>query len=691
MKKLVLLSRRSIIGRFYYEDLLDLFAGYFSIQSCSMEECSRGVRPQPDLSDADIVLTTSSEAYAYFMNRIGGGAKVVSLTYAISRANVEYLKSFPHSTRALLYFALPTMAYKLTFTLYELGVHNLRLTSHRPQDKPDGVRYDLAIVDDYSPAERPNADVIFNLGRRRISFMTLIQLATEGGVLDAALEKRLFAYSSDQASTTDIMQKIYEDFSYLSSQARILLEHIDSAIVILNSRHQVVSCNQAFLLLLGLPDDVVGRGIAQLPQMESLAPVLMGETRLLNRLIRCKSLNKNLVVIKENISKNRSSETCYLVMLKDMTEITRLETSLQRQLKHQGYVAKYTFDDIKCRSAVMLDCVDKARRIARIDKNTLILGESGTGKELLAQSIHAASARSGYPFVSINCAALPASLLESELFGYEEGSFTGAKKGGKAGLFELAHRGTVFLDEIGEMAPEVQAKLLRVVEEKEIMKLGGDRLTSVDVRVIAATHRDLKALVREGRFRLDLYYRLNTVIIQIPPLRRRREDIPYLVELFSVRAGSGPPSVSEEVTRLFGEYGWEGNVRELRNCVEYASSVSGGMIELRHLPDYMQQETAAPPGEPEAAAPALPFLERYNGEERAALLEMLRLARTGVHGRRKIHEALRKTAGQLSEYRTRQLLAQLREEGLLTFGRGRAGVRLTDRGADFLRRGIVSQ
>ncbi|MDK2930923.1 MAG: hypothetical protein PWR07_1054 [Bacillota bacterium] len=256
----------------------------------------------------------------------------------------------------------------------------------------------------------------------------------------------------------------------------------------------------------------------------------------------------------------------------DVSRIQQVEKEVRRELYLKGHVAKHTFDDIITVDDTMREVVARAQRFASTDSTVLISGETGTGKELFAQSIHNASRRRNGPFVAVNCAALPESLLESELFGYEEGAFTGSRKGGKPGLFELAHGGTIFLDEIGDMSMQIQARLLRVLEQREVMRLGGDKVLPVDVRVIAATHRDLKRAVNDGTFRADLFYRLNILTIALPPLRERTCDIPALAERFIVAScrnlGIPQKRLSSGAITALVSHTWPGNVRELRNVCE---------------------------------------------------------------------------------------------------------------------------
>jgi len=266
----------------------------------------------------------------------------------------------------------------------------------------------------------------------------------------------------------------------------------------------------------------------------------------------------------------------------------KLQTYLQDWDENSG--AKYTLQDIKSVSQPITDLKEKVKNIASGDISVLIRGESGTGKELFAHSIHQLSARSHQPFIKVNCGAIPEHLLESELFGYEEGAFTGAKKGGKKGKFLLAHGGTIFLDEIGDMPLNMQVKLLRVLQEKEVEPVGSVKPLAVNVRVIAATNRPLEKMIEEKRFREDLFYRINVITLKIPPLRDRPEDIIHLTDYFldkiSMRAGKRITMIDEEVRNVFYQYNWPGNLRELENVIEAAVHLAeGDRITLRALPD----------------------------------------------------------------------------------------------------------
>lgn len=280
----------------------------------------------------------------------------------------------------------------------------------------------------------------------------------------------------------------------------------------------------------------------------------------------------------------------------DVREMAKELIELENKLnEYKGEIerlqdSKYTFDSIITRDPKMEYLKKLARVAAQSNSTVLILGESGTGKELFAQAIHKASYRKFGPFIPINCAAIPRELLESELFGYEEGSFTGAKKGGKPGKFELASGGTIFLDEIGIMPMEMQAKLLRVLEAREFERVGGNKKIALDARIIAATNENLEEAVEKGRFREDLYYRLNVISIDIPPLRERKEDIPllaqHLLDNLCEELDTERKVLKQRTIEILKEYKWPGNIRELRNTLERAITISTGTEILpEHLPE----------------------------------------------------------------------------------------------------------
>lgn len=272
----------------------------------------------------------------------------------------------------------------------------------------------------------------------------------------------------------------------------------------------------------------------------------------------------------------------------DITMIQDLESQIRRKMSERGFSAKYTFDDIIHQSRVIDQTIETAKRYAASDSNVIIVGETGTGKELFAQSIHNSSSLKNGPFVAINCAALPENLLESELFGYVEGAFTGTSKGGKMGLFELAHGGTLFLDEIGEIPLSIQSKLLRVLQEHQVRRIGDNKVIDVKVRIITATNKSISKLSEQGLFRRDLMYRLDVLRLFLPPLRKRENDVEllflHLLKTQSCESRLPVPTLEEGTLCLLHEYQFNGNIRELKNIVERAAVLkTGDMITRQNL------------------------------------------------------------------------------------------------------------
>ncbi len=308
----------------------------------------------------------------------------------------------------------------------------------------------------------------------------------------------------------------------------------------------------------------------------------------------------------------------------------------------------------------MKHVIKTAKQIALTDHTVLIRGESGTGKELIAQSLHNASYRNKFPFVAINCAALPDNLLESELFGYEGGAFTGAQAKGKIGLFEQANHGTIFLDEIGDISPKLQSRLLRTIQERQVMRVGSDRLIDVDIRLITATNRDLEAAVREGSFRSDLFYRLNVLPIVIPPLRKRKEDIlPLLQHFLGTTFKNIPPAQLRQLT----DYNWPGNIRELENIATYYQTLSA-------LPPQITEQNSTTTVRLSNASLNLAILK--------AISEHTQLTH-GI-GRASLVQTLKTSGIRLSDGKLREFLGDLSQQGFIEVGKGRHGTKITEKG-----------
>jgi len=366
------------------------------------------------------------------------------------------------------------------------------------------------------------------------------------------------------------------------------------AISVVNEKGIHILVNPAYTKITGLEyDDVIGKNaLYDIEEGESLhMKVLTSKKPVQNTKLKIRPSGKTVVAQAAPIIVNGVMKGSVAV-LHDMSGIKDLTDKLeQAEKKLRELTYKYKPEDIIGDSSVIREVKTMIEKAAMVPATVLLRGESGTGKELFANSIHAQSSRNYNKFIRVNCAALSDSLLESELFGYEEGSFTGAVKGGRKGLFEEADKGTIFLDEISEISMNTQAKLLRVLQEKEIMRVGSNKTIAVDVRVIAATNADLTKSVEEGKFREDLFYRLSILPIFIPPLRERKEDIPILVKNFIVKFnddyGRNIIDISNKALRILVNHEWPGNVRELENVIGRSiinMNINEKVIQAEHLP-----------------------------------------------------------------------------------------------------------
>lgn len=410
-------------------------------------------------------------------------------------------------------------------------------------------------------------------------------------VNERAREQRLrghFIYSEDGVQTA-LLQAIKIAYAKKNEferakQFQTILEFTREGIVATDQKGFIKVFNRSAEKITGIPSEkaldrfvssvlpncrlghVLQLGEKELDQLQ-----FMGDTKVL--------INRVPIVLK-------NATIGAIATFQTVDNVQKAEQTIRKKLFDRGFVAKNRFEDIVGESNAIMEAKRNAEYYAKSNSTILIKGETGTGKDIFAQSIHNASSRADEAFVAVNCAALSPGLLESELFGYEEGAFTGAKKGGKHGVFELAHKGTIFLDEIGEIPMDLQGRLLRVLEQREVFRVGGEKMIHIDIRVIAATNKNLWNKVKDGSFREDLYYRLNILELTIPPLRARDKDIPLLFEKFLRRFR---PDLPEETLTAIVQspalrnYSWPGNIRELKNIAERCSTLFNGYERLTGL------------------------------------------------------------------------------------------------------------
>ncbi|HBW35642.1 MAG TPA: sigma-54-dependent Fis family transcriptional regulator, partial [Desulfosporosinus sp.] len=373
----------------------------------------------------------------------------------------------------------------------------------------------------------------------------------------------------------------------------VVMECFSDGLIAIDEFNSVIHVNQKALDILGFKQNPIGQNIfgvlnrnfGMINRYRDLAGVINSQESVMDRFVNIQNSGGIIrCVVSTRFLESNGELLGKVLIIQQMSRAAKFVTSAL------GNYARFTFSDLIGQEQKFLDCIKIGIKVAKTYSNVLVLGESGTGKELFAQAIHNASSRKDQPFFAINCAAIPRDLLGSELFGYVEGAFTGAKKGGSPGKFELADGGTIFLDEIGEMPLDMQTSLLRVLEEKAVSRVGDKGAIPVDVRVIVATNRDLEKEVEIGEFRADLYYRINVVSIELPPLRDRKGDISLLIAHFvkkmAERMETKIDSIAPDVYRNCALYDWPGNVRELQNIIERAvTMVEGNTISSQLFPE----------------------------------------------------------------------------------------------------------
>lgn len=427
---------------------------------------------------------------------------------------------------------------------------------------------------------------------------------------------------------------------------KTFFEYLYDGILVVDENSVVQYINRSYTRITGISEEsIVGRPLKEVRPGARLVDVVNSGEPIVGALRREKGVDYtvNMSPIIEDgkvvggisiVSNIEDVRKLSKTISRYENEILMLENRMQAINR-----AKYTLDDVIAADSVALKLKEDIARIAEKDTTVVLLGESGVGKELYAQALHNASRRKNNSFIAVNCAAFQKELLESELFGYEDGAFTGARKGGKMGLFEAADKGTIFLDEISEMSMETQGHLLRTLQEHTIRRVGSVKEVPVDIRIVAATNRNLEKCVSEGTFRQDLYYRIAIYPIRIPPLRERKDDILALAEAFlkeHKNAFKKNIVISDEAKTALTEYEWKGNVRELRNAVEFSvNNMEDSTIEARHLPYRIQRQVDI-----EDVAPIKTLTEAVREAEQREIAKAIKTWGDDVEGKKKAAKAL---------------------------------------------------
>lgn len=657
----------------YLEDnLQDVLGGYIHITNYYTNEFEPGQQ-----IDADVYILCYEESLSDLLGHIDDFTKVVVMKRNIKQQYLQPVIDLPAGTSVLVVNDSRESILQTMYMIYELGVSHIKLIPFEPLiSQSNGYEsIDTAIVTEMSEhLVPPYIKNVLNIHNRDISFETFRKVISVLGLNNAHIHAALLRKIRDELDTgADYINSFLSNFLKDSMLDNVINEP-SRLIVLLDKKNKVHFINDAAYSIFGIECGET------FPEKDMLPSRLCGQLSFKDELIKFRDIN--YMAEKTDISLMGESVGSCLI-LQNENDLREKEDSINRMLRQTGFYARYTFSDIIHRSAPMRTCIDMAKKAALSDYTILIRGESGTGKELLAQSIHNHSARKKYPFVAVNCAAIPENLLESELFGYEEGSFTGASKGGKPGLFEHARRGTIFLDEIGDISPNLQTRLLRVIQEKQIMRVGSGKIVDIDARIIAATNADLEKKVANGDFREDLFFRLNVIPLSIAPLRQRRDDILPLLKVFLGRQ-FGMLSPSDR--NMLMNYGWPGNVRELENAAQYFRT-------MVQIPDYIRHTYDSSlvvdiPKENKISFDA--FIApppRGDDELRIAILAAVGQNSgpfSGI-GRGQLMEKLSEEGILIGEGILKRHLAELKQDGLIFSGSGRSGSRITEKGKELLK------
>ncbi|MCI6967255.1 sigma 54-interacting transcriptional regulator [bacterium] len=603
--------------------------------------------------EGDLFLLTRLDRIGNLEAKVQDKGRMLCISRTIWESGLQQILAIPPQSKVLVVNDSLKSTLEMQKLLLSLNVPGLTYIPYSEDS------YDPSLTVAITPGEPsyvpPYIEKIIDVGNRHIDISTALSICNILKANTPETYEALLRYMS-LVITPGNTTKRYQNALIGNMRMESILQHMEQGLLLTLSSGEVVLANPKLEQLANCSTknellslrDLFPEPIAQqLEEMKDDAIAL--------------NLGGREIVVNHTILKFSTNIHQRLYFFSDVTYLRYLEQSAEMRAKKSGFVAKHTFNDIVHRSVAMKECIRQLRMFAESDKSILIQGESGTGKELLAQSVHNSSPRHHSPFVAVNCAALPESLLESELFGYEKGAFTGARQSGKMGLFEQANGGTIFLDEIGDMPVALQSRLLRVLQEKQVMRIGGDYVVNVNVRVIAATNQDLMQKINEGMFRHDLFYRLCVLPCQVPALRERREDILPLFQHFT-----GLTNVPDDIADRLMRYDWPGNVRELQNAADYYGMMSEFENPLpKHISGSVPQSLLAA------------------SEIDYAVLSILY---EGSLGRTALIYKLKERGMDMTEYALRHKLEDLEHKGILVRQIGRGGTALTDKGKDVLKK-----
>ncbi|HGS9468411.1 TPA: sigma-54 interaction domain-containing protein, partial [Clostridioides difficile] len=655
MKKSVALvndSRKDLID-FLENNLKLVFGDSININRYFINEINDN-----DIINDDVILVMSVERLDKIINNILDKKKVIVVRRTFREDKIYNLLSLPQGTNVLIVNDSDETTLETISLFYKIGVTNIRPIPYMNDNNYKNIK--IAITPGVPEKVPSFISDIFDLGHRYIDISTFIEIINLLQIDSKEIQSNLVKYSEEIISLDTGIKDKYKELFLKIEELDTILNLSKDGILFTSKDGEINTYNSKVKDILDINEDIYGKYIEDI-FVDSLK-VLLSEKEILDKVV---VFNKKYINVNKKNIYNRDEKMGTYYSLQEITYIKKLEQNLTKKLREKGQIAKYTFKDIKTNSPKMFECIDLAKKVSKSDLSILIRGESGTGKELIAQSIHNNSNRKNQPFIAVNCAAVPENLLESQLFGYDKGTFTGGLKDGKQGLFELANNGTIFLDEIGDMPLELQTKLLRVLQEKQIMPVGSHNVINIDVRIISATNKNLEQMIDNSQFREDLYYRLNTIPINIPPLRERKEDILIIMEdLINKKL-----VITPEAKKLIQNYMWKGNIRELQNVTSYLNIMCEDIVLEKDLPPNLRSS--------DNKNTSLKL--KYSKNDILNILEILILNKesdVGI-GRGLILKALLDKNLQITEGKIKKIFEYLKKEELIICSSGRYGSKIT--------------
>lgn len=653
MKKIVIIERWKHIdlpvAESLKQNLYDVLGNQFLIEDKYLDEIK-----DEEKIDADIILVPVYSVLPQILDKIQYIEKKILLaTRTFYKLSLERLSKIPAKTDVLVVNASFETANDVVTLLYEHGIYHLNLIAYDPE-KTDSSFFEIAITPGEVDLVPSGIQEIIDIGYRCLDTQTFLSLFTRLRIEDQNLINNLLTYIQKLSPQNIDVEERFLNTLLLNQAFTEIVETDLDGVLIVDSSCRVIYMNPKASILLKVD---MKKGISLQKWIDQEICSAIEDEDFQQGMFQ---INDEYVIITKTRLIAYEKVTGYYVNFRTASSIHNDISELSRKLKESGLYARYSFKDIWYQSKLMNDCIEIAQKIALTDFTVLLKGETGTGKELFAQSIHNFSKRRHEPFIAINCTTLPKNLLESELFGYEHGSFTGSKSGGKIGLFEKANKGTVFLDEIGDISISMQLKLLRVLQERQIVRIGSNNVVDVDIRIIAATNCDLELAVRENRFRKDLYYRINVFTINLPSLRERPEDILYI---FKKLVKDDFKLLTSKERSLLEKHSWFGNVRELKNVADY----------------FILMETL-----PQLTCNNLQKEKQISEEDiEKIIIKLIYENQVSGIGRNKIFQSLKNQGLKVSEGRIESLLKILEQKRYITRSIGRKGSALTDIGIEF--------